>query len=39
MPKCDFNKVAKHFFKTPFPKSTTPGLFLTRAYIPFSRNL
>ena len=39
MPKCDFNKVAKHIFKTPFPKNTTTGLFLKRAYIPFPRNL
>ena len=28
MPKCAFNKVALHIFKTPFPKNTFGWLFL-----------
>ena len=26
MPKCDFNKVALHLFRTPFPKNTSGWL-------------
>ena len=28
MPKRDFNKVAKHIFRTPFPKNISGQLFL-----------
>ena len=28
MPKCDFNEVENHIFRTAFPKNTYRGLFL-----------
>ena len=32
MPKSDFNKVALHIFKTPYPKNTSGGLLLEKMF-------
>ena len=29
---CDFNKVALHIFKTPYPKNTSGGLLLEKMF-------
>ena len=39
MPKCDFNKVALDFFRTPFPRNTSEELRLEIAYAIGYRNL
>ena len=32
MPKCGFNKVTKHIFRTPFPKNTSGGMLLAQLF-------